>query len=422
MQYLTKYRLLLLLVPQFIIGQTLHVERIHVKGLKKTKEAYLKKLLTQKSKAIFQEENIANDLVLLQREPAVSHARVEIDTLSTGHLELTYHIEENKTFIPAIDLWQTVNNAFAYHLGVTEYNVLGKGYTLGGFYRQNNYPGFGVIIENNNFLNAANELKFIGQQLETLEPLTVFDLPQQYRYQIKSVELSFGRDLSIQQKITLGGGWLKERYKNVSESKSEIAPERFTTRKGIVKLGYIFDYRIPYYYVLEGWRNQTYFTHVWGKSFTPNNTFYTLENETTYFKRIKDSGNLALRLLAGVGRNVDSPFPPFAIDNNQNIRGVGNLVQRGNTFWAINSEYRYRLLDQNWFACQANVFFDFAGIQPVGDNRTALFSANNNYQYAGIGLRFVHKYIYRAVLRIDYGISLKDKKQSGIVFGIGQFF
>ena len=174
--------------------------------------------------------------------------------------------------------------------------------------------------------------------------------------------------------------------------------------------------------MLEGWRNQTYFTHVWGKSFTPNNTFYTLENETTYFKHIKDSGNLALRLLAGVGRNVDSPFPPFAIDNNRNIRGVGNLVQRGNTFWAINSEYRYRLLDQNWYACQANVFFDFAGIQSVGDNRTGLFSAKNNYQYAGIELRFVHKYIYRAVLRIDYGISLKDKKQSGIVFGISQFF
>ena len=74
-------------------------------------------------------------------------------------------------------------------------NVLGKGYILGGFNRQNNYPGFGVIIENNNFLNAANELKFIGQQLETLEPLTVFDLPQQYRYQFKSVELSFGKDL-----------------------------------------------------------------------------------------------------------------------------------------------------------------------------------------------------------------------------------
>ena len=332
MQYLTKYRLLLLLIPQLIIGQGLTVERIHLQGLKKSKEAYLKKLLAQKSKAIFLEENIANDLVLLQREPAVSHARIEIDTLSTGHLELTYHIEENKTFIPAIDLWQTVNNAFAYHVGVTEYNVLGKGYTLGGFYRQNNYPGFGVIIENNNFLNAANELKFIGQQLETLEPLTVFDLPQQYRYQFKSVELSFGKDLSTQQKITLGGGWLKERYKNVSALKSEIAPERFTTRKGIVKLGYIFDYRIPYYYVLEGWRNQTYFTHVWGKSFTPNNTFYTLENETTYFKRVKDTGNFALRLLAGIGRNVDSPLPPFAIDNNQNIRGVGNLVQRGNTF------------------------------------------------------------------------------------------
>ena len=55
---------------------------------------------------------------------------------------------------------------------MNDYNFLGQGYTLGGFYRKNIYAGYGLLIENNNFLHWSNELKFIAQQQETLEPLT----------------------------------------------------------------------------------------------------------------------------------------------------------------------------------------------------------------------------------------------------------
>lgn len=148
---------------QFLVGQEAKVERIVFKGLKKSKETYLKKLLTQKAETPYHKKKIATDLIRLQREPAVSYAQAQVDTLSSGNLIVTYRIEENKTLIPAVDVWQTVNQAIAFHLGVTDYNFLGKGYTLGGFYRQNNYPGFGIILENNNFIKATNELKFIGQ-------------------------------------------------------------------------------------------------------------------------------------------------------------------------------------------------------------------------------------------------------------------
>lgn len=73
-------------------------------------------------------------------------------------------------------------------------------------------------------------------------------------------------------------------------------------------------------------------------------------------------------------------------------------------------------------ALQGNVFVDMAGIRLVDSKLSQLFKSENNYQYGGIGLRFIHKYIYKAVLRIDYGINLDGFKNSSLVFGIDQFF
>ena len=421
MRYSIKLLILLLFCWEGL-AQERQLSHIHFKGLKKSKPQYLKRLLTQKKDQPYDSIKVKNDLILLLREPAVSHAYTSLDTLAGGHYRLNYHIEENKTLIPAVDLWQTVNNAFAYHLGLTDYNFSGRGYTVGGFFRQNNFPGFGLILENNNFMSAKTELKVLAQQLETLEPIMVADGSANFRYRFQSVDLSLGRELNLKHKIVIGGGILGERY--LLDGGEDIVgiPKTFSTTKGVGKLGYTYDYIQPYYYHLSGWRSQTYATHVWGKSITQNNTFYTLENETSYFRRINSLGNLAFRMQLGIARNINSPFPPFAIDNNRNVRGVGNIVQRGNAFWSLNTEYRHTLFEKGWFAVQGNVFIDLAGIQPVNTSFNTLFAGKNQYQYSGLGLRLIHKYIYKAVLRIDYGINLDGFKNASLVFGIDQFF
>ena len=73
--------------------------------------------------------------------------------------------------------------------------------------------------------------------------------------------------------------------------------------------------------------------------------FYALENETTYFKRIGNHGNWASRLQLSISRNFETPFPAFVIDNNLNIRGIGNRVQRGSALAAWSTEYRHTLLE-----------------------------------------------------------------------------
>lgn len=421
MRYSIKLLFLLLFCWQGLAQETQQTA-IHFIGLEKSKPQYLKRLLTQKEDQPYDSIKVKNDLILLLREPAVSHAYISLDTLADGHYRLNYHIEENKTLIPAVDLWQTVNNAFAYHLGLTDYNFSGRGYTVGGFFRQNNFPGFGLILENNNFMSAKTELKFLAQQVETLEPIRVAQSSANFRYRFQSVDLSLGRELNLKHKIVIGGGIIGERYLLEEGENIGTIPEVFSTTKGVGKLGYTYDYIQPHYYLLSGWRSQTYATHVWGKSITDNTTFFTVENETSYFKRINTQGNLAFRLQLGIARNINSPFPPFAIDNNRNVRGVGNLVQRGNAFWSLNTEYRHTLFEKGWFAVQGNAFIDLAGIQPINTSFNTLFANENQYQYSGLGLRLIHKYIYKAVLRIDYGINLDGFKNASLVFGVDQFF
>ena len=57
-------------------------------------------------------------------------------------------------------------------------------------------------------------------------------------------------------------------------------------------------------------------------------------------------------------------------------------------------EYRHTLFEKGWFAVKGNAFIDLAGIQPVNTSFNTLFSRKNQYQYSGLGLRLIHKYIY----------------------------
>ena len=52
-------------------------------------------------------------------------------------------------------------------------------------------------------------------------------------------------------------------------------------------------------------------------------------NDFSYFARVGERGNWANRLRLGLSSNMDTPFAPFAVDNNLNIRGVGNTIDRG---------------------------------------------------------------------------------------------
>ena len=71
---------------------------------------------------------------------------------------------------------------------------------------------------------------------------------------------------------------------------------------------------------------------------------------------------------------------------------------------------------------QWSFFSDNAGIQPPDEKLNSLVKSKNRHHFAGVGLRFIHKYIYRAVLRLDYGIALHGQKDQALFLALVSTF
>ena len=124
----------------------------------------------------------------------------------------------------------------------------------------------------------------------------------------------------------------------------------------------------------------------------------------------------------GLSSNDNTPFAPFSVDNNVNIRGVGNTIDRGTGVVVYNTEYRYTILDKNWFVLQGNAFVDAGSWRQPGGEFSDFVKSENIKIYPGLGLRFMHKKIFNAIFRIDYGYGITTNATRGFVFGIGQYF
>jgi hemolysin activation/secretion protein len=101
---------------------------------------------------------------------------------------------------------------------------------------------------------------------------------------------------------------------------------------------------------------------------------------------------------------------------------VGNTIDRGTGSIVLNTEYRYTFYDKAWFALQGNAFIDAGSWRNPGGQLDDFAAASNFRVYPGVGLRFIHKKIFNAIFRIDYGVGVTKNATSGLVFGIGQYF
>ena len=175
------------------------------------------------------------------------------------------------------------------------------------------------------------------------------------------------------------------------------------------------------FYLVNGFKNDLFGQFVTSKNKFQDD-FVILWNDFSYFKRIGRAGNWASRLRLGLSTNSDSPFAPFTLDNNLNIRGVGNIIDRGTGTIVLNTEYRKTLYEKGWFVLQGNAFIDSGTWRRPGGNFSDFLNSDNLRVYPGVGLRFIHKTIFNATFRIDYGYGITKNASNGIVFGIGQYF
>jgi len=406
----------------FCFSQEKNIVALKFRGLKKTKVSFLQKITEVEQGKVLDSLQLDQDIIRLKRLPGISHAYYQVFLTDTGDgYNVFYNVEENFTLIPSFNIWTASNNQFSYKIGLYDFNFLGKGISFGGFYQNNGYDTYSINFRAPYLFSKKLGLAINYQNWKSEEPLYFKDQSADYLYNNKSIEVLGLYELNTANKFNIGASVFNERYQYVSGNVPNEIPRSLDLDKLLIKLGYDYDKLNYSYQYVSGFRSILTLQSVTSGN-KMQEDFFIGWNDFFYFKRISEKGNWANRLRLGIATNSESPFAPFALDNNLNVRGVGNLIDRGTAVVLLNTEYRYTVYEKGWFALQGNAFVDCGTWRIPGGNFADLLDSENIKIYPGVGLRLIHKKIYNAIFRVDYGVGLGEDSSKGVVFGIGQYF
>ena len=420
-----KFKSLLFIVLLLFFKSSFSQEKIvfdvKIRGANKTKISFIKKLLETKKGTILDSIQLKEDIILLKRLPAISHAYFSVFYSHKNFYNVFIDVEENFTLLPTLNFWTTTNKQFAYKLGLYDYNFLGRNIAFGGFYQNNGFDSYGISFKAKNLFSKQWGLAINHQNWKSEEPLYFDDTSANYLYNNVSFEILGLYQINFKNEINFGINLFKEKYQYLSGAISSEVPQFLDIDKKLLKFVYTYDNLDYNYQYISGFKSVFY-----GQYVTSNNNFQDnfliAWNDFFYYRKFYEKGNWANRLRVGLSSNEKSPFAPFALDNNVNLRGVGILVDRGTGSIVWNTEYRHTLYENNWFVLQSNTFTDFGTWRTPGGNLSDFIKSENIKIYSGVGLRFINKKIFNAVFRIDYGYGMTKNASKGLVFGIGQYF
>ncbi|MEM9361725.1 MAG: POTRA domain-containing protein [Bacteroidota bacterium] len=406
----------------FGYGQEPIVSSLKIQGNERTKTSFLKKIIKLEAGATLDTTKMEEDMYRLKRLPSVSHAYYQVvESFKENHVDVVYGIEENFTLIPFASIFTSNDDEFAFRVGLQEFNVLGRNITLGGFYQRDIFDSFGAHIRAPNIFGRKWGLAISYQDLTTEEPVFLDNGSADYRYNNESIEALVLYQLNFKNRLEFGINFFTEDYQFLSGDTDPNVPQALRVNKHLLKLLYNYDAIKFHYQYLSGFKSSLNLQYVQSDD-RQLPDFWIGFNDFTYFMRVGKKGNWASRLRLGLSSNLDTPFAPFAVDNNLNIRGVGNTIDRGTAAIVLNTEYRHTLIDKDWFVLQSNVFIDGGSWRNPGGDFSDFGDDQNLRIYPGIGLRFIHKRIFNAIFRIDYGQGITTNSSRGVVFGIGQYF
>ncbi len=396
------------------------VSSLNVEGNSRTKTVFLKRIIKVRAGDLLDSVVIANDIRRLSRLPSVARANFEV-IISKESCQVIYHIEDNFTLIPYANLFSSSNDDFAFRVGLQEFNFLGRNITLGGFYQLDVFNSVGLSFRAPYLFSPKLGISLNYHNITTQEPVFFNNTTADYRYNNKAVEVLGLYEFNTKNRVEFGFSPFTEEYSYLSGASSNEVPKNLTVKKHLLKLIYDYNALEYFYQYVEGFRSNLNLQYV-GSSSASAPKFIIGFNDFTYFRRIGEKGNWASRLRLGLASNVDTPFAPFSVDNNLNIRGVGNTIDRGTGAVVFNTEYRHTLVDRRWFVLQSNIFVDGGSWRNPGGGLGDFADSQNIRIYPGVGLRFMHKKIFNAIFRIDYGYGITKEGSKGLVFGIGQYF
>ena len=401
------------------IGQ--EISEVAVQNNKKTRTSFIRKITQVQEKTPLDSIVLEKDVNRLKRLPGIAHAYYQVFEQEDGSYKVVYGIEENFTIIPSVNVYTTNDDEFAYRLGLYEFNGLGQNIIFGGFYQKDIFSSFGINLRAPFLFGKKAGIALNYQDLTTEEPVFLDAGTADYRYNNTSYEALGLYQFNHTNRVELGINYFTEIYEYLEGATSPDVPQFLEVDKLLYKLIYEYNDIERYYYFVDGFKSTFNFQYVTSRN-EALPEFLIGFSDFIYYKRIGERGNWANRLRLGLATNNDSPFAPFAVDNNLNIRGVGNLIDRGTGAVVLNTEFRYTLYEKNWFVLQGNSFIDAGSWRNPGGDLGDFGDSQNLRIYPGLGVRFIHKRIFNTVFRIDYGYGVTKDSSKGFVFGIGQYF
>ncbi len=402
------------------------VDRIEIKGLNRTKQSYIAHFLSLHEGDTLSQPQIEDDLQQLKNLLMVTNATAEV-VLRNDSTLVRYTIEEALTFFPIINFGGIKENVW-FQIGVKEQNLGGRGIQSIAYYLNNNGLSNGQIYLRIPYLNGTRwGLSVNLQRWSSPEPLFFDGQRVNYTYSSSIAGLGIIREFDYQHTLELGGGYFVENYARQESDLMNLdnfAPRNARIPKTIGKLTHHFGRMNYHWFYLNGWDTEQYAQVINDLTLDNEALFLIYWTNLRYLKTVgkQQKCNLAFRGRIGISSNGDTPFAPFVIDSQMNIRGVGNRIDRGTATVVLNIELRQTLKDYGDWALQGVLFSD-AGTwrQPAGELSDLLQNENFVHFYGG-GLRGIYKKAHNAILRIDYGFDVYNIGNNGLVIGLGQYF
>ena len=416
--------LTILLITAYTYAQQNQVKSLSIKGYKKLNKSFIEKLSCIELNKTLDSARIKEDVIRFQRMPAISKVNYKVVKNNSDNYDITYTIEENHTLIPSANIFTTNEDEFAYRIGVNEFDLFGRNIALGGFFQRDIFNSYAINFRAPYLFSRTTGLAINYQNLTTLEPVFFEQGTADYRYNNNSIEILGLYEIDFKNRFEIGLNFFVEDYKYIAggtRPNNLNDGDLSNVKKWLIKGIYEYSNLKYHYQYISGFRSLLNLQYVQSTNLLLPD-FAIGWNDFFYYKRIGKKGNWANRFRLGLSTNDASPFAPFSVDNNLNIRGVGNVIDRGTGVAVLNTEYRHTLYQKNWFILQGNAFVDFGSWRNPGGEIGDFSDAQNFRVYPGLGLRFMHKKIYNAIFRIDYGVGVTKSSTKGLVFGIGQYF
>ncbi len=401
-----------------VFAQSSEIVSVKFEGLRKTKEDYILQFIESKPGSLYDPKKVEQDKQRIVNLEMFANATAEVTQTEGGYV-VNFVCEELHTLLPIFSFGGIEEN-FWIQVGATEVNLGGRGNKFVSYYQYYDRSSFATHLTFDRIKKSTWGLNLNLIRWATLEPLFFGNNEVEYRYTNYTVGATGMKHLNFTDRIEFGGAFFTENFKRSTTNPVEGAPDEVDKNKLLGKVSVTWNRTNYHFYYIDGWNIQLNGQTV--QSLDTDPAFYIFFHDFKKFKRIGEKGNFASRLRLGLSSNEESPFAPFVLDSYLNIRGVGNRVDRGTGAIILNVEHRHTLRDRNKTAIQGVLFSDMGSWRNPGGEFSDFTNSDNFVLFAGGGIRLIHKKIFNAILRIDYGFNLQQPEVNGFVLGLGQYF